>query len=56
MEEKNRIMLDGEEIILPANATLEEMDDCVLLDENAPTGDLEELLDDTTEIDWSKDE
>lgn len=56
MEEKNVIILDGKEIELPKPATAEEMDDLLLLDEDMPTKDLEGLLENTKEIDWSQNE
>lgn len=56
MEEKNIVMLDGKEVELPKNATAEEMDDLLLLDEDIPTKDLEGLLENTKEIDWSQNE
>lgn len=56
MEEKNIIMLEGKEVELPKKATAEEMDDLLLLDEEIPTRDLEGLLENTKEIDWSQNE
>lgn len=56
MDTKEEIMLDGKVIELPKKITEEEKEDSLLLDNDMPTEDLSGVLENTKEIDWSKDE
>ncbi len=57
MEMKEEVFLDGEKIDLPQFFDGEEIDDDLrLLDEDLPTKDLSEFIENTKELDWSKDE
>lgn len=56
MEMNEEVLLNGEKVVLPTPATEEEMNDLLLLDEDIPTKDLSEVLENTKEIDWGKNE
>ena len=57
MKMKEDVFLDGEKIDLLQFFDGEEIDDDLrLLDEDLPTKDLSEFIENTKELDWSKDE
>ena len=57
MKMKEDVFLDREKIDLPQFFDGEEIDDDLrLLDEDLPTKDLSEFIENTKELDWSKDE
>ncbi len=57
MKTENEVFLDGEKIELPEEISEDVIDDDLrLLDEEMPTEDLSEFLENTKELDWSKNE